>query len=91
LKSYHRQKVGSLIVVILQVEELIGKFAKKGATPSQIGVMLRDSHGVPQVNGITGSKVLRILKKNGKTCCHLTSHDVLQRTSSKLQDCFHHA
>ena len=48
-----------------QVEDLIGKFAKKGATPSQIGVMLRDSHGVPQVNGITGSKVLRILKKNG--------------------------
>lgn len=48
-----------------EVEELIGKFAKKGATPSQIGVMLRDSHGVPQVNGITGSKVLRILKKNG--------------------------
>jgi len=48
-----------------EVEELIGKFAKKGSTPSQIGVMLRDSHGVPQVNGITGSKVLRILKKNG--------------------------
>ena len=50
----------------LQVEELIGKFAKKGSTPSQIGVMLRDSHGVPQVNGITGSKVLRILKKQGE-------------------------
>lgn len=48
-----------------EVEELIGKFAKKGSTPSQIGVMLRDSHGVPQVNGITGSKVLRILKKAG--------------------------
>ncbi|DBA96069.1 hypothetical protein WJX77_000038 [Trebouxia sp. C0004] len=48
-----------------EVEELIAKFAKKGATPSQIGVMLRDSHGVPQVNGITGSKVLRILKKSG--------------------------
>ena len=30
--------------------------------------MLRDSHGVPQVNGITGSKVLRILKKNGMEC-----------------------
>lgn len=29
--------------------------------------MLRDSHGVPQVNGITGSKVLRILKKNGRS------------------------
>jgi len=25
------------------------KMAKKGMTPSQIGVVLRDSHGIPQV------------------------------------------
>merc|ERR1712196_682690 len=41
------------------------KLAKKGSTPSQIGVTLRDSHGIPQVKGVTGSKVLRILKKAG--------------------------
>merc|ERR1712078_911607 len=34
-------------------------------TPSQIGVTLRDSFGVPQVNTVTGSKILRILKANG--------------------------
>ena len=39
--------------------------AKKGASPSQIGVTLRDSHGIPQVKSITGSKILRILKKGG--------------------------
>lgn len=34
-------------------------------TPSQIGVTLRDSHGIPQVRFVTGNKILRILKSNG--------------------------
>merc|ERR1712054_544615 len=42
----------------------ICKLAKKGVTPSQIGVTLRDSFGVPQVKNVTGSKILRILKVN---------------------------
>merc|ERR1719446_1552191 len=46
------------------VEQII-KLAKKGSTPSQIGVTLRDSYGIPQVKGVTGSKVLRILKRAG--------------------------
>lgn len=33
-----------------QVVDQICKLAKKGATPSQIGVVLRDSHGVAQVS-----------------------------------------
>jgi len=41
------------------------KLAKKGLTPSQIGVILRDSQGVPQVQFITGSKILRILRTLG--------------------------
>jgi len=41
------------------------KLAKKGSSPSQIGVTLRDTVGIPQVKGVTGSKILRILKKNG--------------------------
>ncbi|EKX48954.1 small subunit ribosomal protein S13e, cytoplasmic [Guillardia theta CCMP2712] len=48
-----------------QVVEQITKFAKKGMTPSQIGVMLRDSHGIAQVKSVTGSKILRILKSQG--------------------------
>lgn len=47
------------------VTDQIKKLARKGLTPSQIGVLLRDQHGVPQVRSITGSKVLRILKANG--------------------------
>merc|ERR1712032_82285 len=41
------------------------KLAKKGLTPSQIGVTLRDSFGVPQVRYVSGNKILRILKING--------------------------
>ncbi|VBB73347.1 Putative cytosolic 40S ribosomal protein Rps13 [Podospora comata] len=48
-----------------QVVDQICKLAKKGATPSQIGVILRDSHGVAQTKVVTGNKVLRILKSNG--------------------------
>ena len=39
--------------------------AKRGQSPSQIGVILRDQHGIPQVKGVTGSKILRILKVQG--------------------------
>ncbi|KAG2461999.1 P3C2A kinase, partial [Polypterus senegalus] len=47
------------------VKEQIYKLAKKGLTPSQIGVILRDSHGVAQVRFVTGNKILRILKSKG--------------------------
>ena len=47
------------------VVDNICKLARKGATPSQIGVVLRDSHGVAQVKVVTGNKILRILKSNG--------------------------
>merc|ERR1712117_464993 len=36
-----------------------------GLKPSQIGVILRDSHGVAQVRFVTGNKILRILKAKG--------------------------
>ena len=51
--------------MLKQVDESICKFAKKGLTPSQIGVILRDSHGIPQVKSVTGNKILRILKAHG--------------------------
>jgi small subunit ribosomal protein S13e len=37
-----------------QVVDQICKLARKGATPSQIGVILRDSHGIAQVKVVTG-------------------------------------
>ena len=48
-----------------QVIDLIVKYAKKGLTESQIGIILRDQYGVPQVRFLTGQKIRRILKKRG--------------------------
>lgn len=47
------------------VEDQVCKLAKKGLTPSQIGVILRDSNGIAQVKSVTGHKIVRILKANG--------------------------
>lgn len=48
-----------------EVKDQIYKLGKKGLTPSQIGVILRDSHGVAQVRFVTGNKILRIMKAMG--------------------------
>lgn len=48
-----------------EAKEQIVRLAKKGLTPSQIGVVLRDLHCVAQVKNVTGNKILRILKGNG--------------------------
>ena len=48
-----------------EVSDLVCKLAKKGLTPSQIGVICRDSHGIAQVKNVTGNKIVRILKSNG--------------------------
>ncbi|GAA5873026.1 hypothetical protein JCM1840_007301 [Sporobolomyces johnsonii] len=56
-----------------EVKEHIFKLARKGLTPSQIGVILRDSHGVAQVKSVTGNKILRILKTNGSSRSPLCS------------------
>lgn len=39
-----------------EVKDQIFKLAKKGLTPSQIGVILRDSHGVAQVRVVVNSQ-----------------------------------
>ena len=44
-----------------QVVDQICKLAKKGATPSQIGVVLRDSHGIAQVKVVTGKAIVQLL------------------------------
>jgi len=48
-----------------EVIDSVCKLAKKGLTPSQIGVILRDSHGIAQVKNVTGNQIVRILKSNG--------------------------
>ncbi|KAL2923277.1 40S ribosomal protein S13 [Bienertia sinuspersici] len=59
---------GASVWAGLRVKENICKFAKKGYTPSQIGVILRDSHGIAQAKSVTGSKILRIHKATVPFC-----------------------
>ncbi|CAN0294361.1 unnamed protein product [Ectocarpus sp. 6 AP-2014] len=62
---YRRSAPSWLKVSAQEVTEHVCKLAKKGLTPSQIGVILRDSNGIAQVSAITGAKILRVLKANG--------------------------
>ena len=47
-----------------EIESLILKLFKAGNTQSKIGLMLRDSYGVPSVSLITNKKITKILKDN---------------------------
>lgn len=47
------------------ISELITTMAKKGMSPSQIGVTIRDKEAVPSIKLLTGQKIVRLLKKNG--------------------------
>lgn len=48
-----------------EVEGLVAKLARKGLSKSKIGVVLRDSYGVPLVKVVTGKKMSQIVKESG--------------------------
>ena len=62
---YKRSPPSWLKISPADVEDHVCKLAKKGLTPSQIGVILRDSNGIARVEAVTGQKIVRILKKAG--------------------------
>lgn len=46
-----------------EIEFLILKLAKEGKSPSQIGVILRDTYGIPDIRLITKKRVTTLLKE----------------------------
>lgn len=48
-----------------QVEQLVVELAKKGYQSAQIGLILRDTYGIPDVKLITGKKISKIMKEHG--------------------------
>jgi small subunit ribosomal protein S15 len=48
-----------------EVEKLIQKLAKEGNAPSRIGLILRDSYGVPDVKALCGKTITKILSEKG--------------------------
>ena len=47
-----------------ECEKLVIKLAKEGKSASEIGLILRDTYGIPDVKALTGKKVTQILKEN---------------------------
>ena len=46
-----------------EIEMLVGKLAKEGKTSSEIGIILRDSYGVPSIKLITGKRLQEVLEE----------------------------
>ncbi len=47
-----------------EIETLVLKIAKSGKTQSQIGIVLRDSYGIPDIKLMTNKSITQILKEN---------------------------
>ena len=47
-----------------EIEQLIIKLAKSDKSSAQIGLILRDSYGIPDIRKITNKKVNKILEEN---------------------------
>ncbi len=47
-----------------EIEELIVKLAKENNPPSKIGLILRDSYGIPCVKDIIGKSITKVLQEN---------------------------
>lgn len=47
-----------------EIEKLIIKFTKAGNTPSEVGMILRDSYGIHSVKAIAEKSITKILKEN---------------------------
>ena len=50
-----------------EIEMLVAKYAKEGLTPSEIGIHLRDTYGVPDVKLMTKKTITAILEEKKLT------------------------
>lgn len=48
-----------------EVEMVIAKLAKEGKSPSQIGLFLRDNHGIPSAKHLIGKNITELLQEKG--------------------------
>ena len=63
-KPSSRDKPSWLRYTSKEVKLLIVKLAKEEHKPSNIGIILRDSYGIPSIKDILGKGVSKILKEN---------------------------
>ena len=58
-----------------EIELLIAKLSKEGKNPSQIGVLLRDTYGIPNVAALCGKSISAILEE--KKLLHEVPEDLI--------------
>ncbi|MDG6223794.1 MAG: 30S ribosomal protein S15 [Candidatus Bathyarchaeota archaeon] len=67
-----------------EVEAIIVKLSKDGHPPSQIGIILRDQHGVPLSKPITEKSVSQILKERNLYSTYPEDLENLLRKATRL-------
>lgn len=67
-----------------EVESLVVKLARDGQSPSKIGIVLRDQHGIPLTKPIAGKSVTDIMKQAELAPSMPEDLDVLLRKASRL-------
>jgi ribosomal protein S15P/S13E len=82
VKEEKESKPGWVKMKSADVEKLVIELAEKGETPSKIGMILRDQHGVPRVKSL-GKKVTHILKE--KQVKHSTDKEMIQKNIDVLK------
>ena len=66
LSSWHRETAPEWTdLTTKEVEKKVVELYERGHSTSEIGITLRDSHGVPSVAQVTGKKITGILKEKG--------------------------
>lgn len=50
-----------------EIEKLVVKLAKAGKKSAEVGILLRDSYGIPDVQKLTSKKIVQIMKENKLT------------------------
>jgi len=63
-KPFTKSKISWLRYSEEEIEQLIVKIAKSGKTGSQVGLVLRDTYGIPNVSRVLNKKMNDILEKN---------------------------
>jgi small subunit ribosomal protein S15 len=65
-----------------EVEFLIVKLAKEGKTPSQIGVALRDTYGIPDIKVMMGKSVTQLMEE--KNLLHELPEDLMAMVKKSI-------
>lgn len=68
-----------------QISSLVVKMSKDGIGPSEIGIKLRDEHGVPLAKPVAGKKLTKILADNNIKADMPEDLDRLVRKAAGLQ------